>query len=278
MKVLYVTDIHGVKWKYDRIYEIASESNVDIVINGGDMLPTRPNFFIQDIFIETFLKEQFQAFDSEGIYYLFMPGNDDLIIHDDLLEDSSDEFKFVHNIAQKKYEVNKYEFIGMNWVTDFPFGLKDRARMDTNSFNFPKPIGKPILSTENGVKPIDDWFSYARSLPTIKEELKTLPVPENLDKSIYVIHSPPTNLSLDVCSDKSEVGSKAVYDFLKQWQPLLSLHGHIHESPAISNVWYNKIGNTVCIQPGQTDIHERYMFYVLIELETMDIERRILEK
>lgn len=278
MKLLYVTDLHGVKWKYERIYEIAISSGIDILIDGGDMLPTRPNFFIQDKFILEFFEPYFTQIDAQNMYYLFMPGNDDLIIHDDLLDEIANKYKFIQNIQQRLYKINEFEFIGMNWVTDLPFGLKDRVRMDTNDFKFPRQIGKPIISTKNGLKTIDDWFAYARTLPTIKEELENLVLPENMEKSIYVIHMPPSDVSLDVCRDTRRVGSKAIYEFLKIHQPLLSLHGHIHESPEVSNIWFNKIGKTTCIQPGQSDYYEDYLVYVIIDLDTMNIFRKRVEK
>ena len=41
------------------------------------------------------------------------------------------------------------------------------------------------------------------------------------------------------------VGSKSVRKFIEKYQPLIGLHGHIHESFAS-----DKIGNTVVVNPG----------------------------
>jgi Icc-related predicted phosphoesterase len=41
------------------------------------------------------------------------------------------------------------------------------------------------------------------------------------------------------------VGSKAVRRAIETYQPILSLHGHIHESRGVAT-----IGRTVCINPG----------------------------
>jgi Icc-related predicted phosphoesterase len=41
------------------------------------------------------------------------------------------------------------------------------------------------------------------------------------------------------------VGSIAVRDFIEQRQPLLGLHGHVHESKA-----GQRIGSTLCLNPG----------------------------
>ena len=75
MNFLYVTDLHGIQWKYDRILEVAKSLKVKAVINGGDMLPM-VNFMKQDKFILAFLDNYFSKFDFEGIYYVCMLGND----------------------------------------------------------------------------------------------------------------------------------------------------------------------------------------------------------
>jgi uncharacterized protein len=43
------------------------------------------------------------------------------------------------------------------------------------------------------------------------------------------------------------VGSTAVRQFIEEWMPILSLHGHIHESRGAVS-----IGDTVAINPGST--------------------------
>ena len=276
MKILYVTDLHGADWKYDRIFEAAKTMKVDMVLNGGDMMPLRGNLLHQDRFIIDFLDEYFSNFNSEKIYYITMLGNDDLQKFDDFFQKTCDKYKYIINIGNSIFEFNSYEFIGFFLVPDLPFALKDRARKDAKKFEFPKQFGKPVISTSKGWIKIDDWFSYADTLPTIEDEINDLVRPSNMEKAIYIIHTPPSNLSLDVCHDGRKVGSKAVYEFLKKNQPLLSFHGHIHESCEVSGKWYNKIGRTLCIQPGQSHYHEKYLIYALIDLETMEFERKII--
>jgi len=104
---------------------------------------------------------------------------------------------------------------------------------------------------------------------TIEADLKRLVRPKCMTQSIYVIHMPPYRLGLDECGDGAKVGSKAVYDFLLECQPKLSLHGHIHESPEVSGRWYAKLGRTICIQPGQLGP----LTYVTIDLRTMEFDR-----
>lgn len=79
-------------------------------------------------------------------------------------------------------------------------------------------------------------------------------------RAIVNFHCPPYGSGLDVAPELDEtlkpvirggrpsfisVGSKAVRDAIKQYQPVAGLHGHIHESRAVQ-----KIGRTVCLNPG----------------------------
>jgi len=279
MKLLYVTDIHGIEWKHNKIFQLASSLKPDVVINGGDMLPFKGNLLHQDKFITGFLDKYFSRFESIKMYYLGLLGNDDLRIFDNLFQKTCDKYSYVANIAQRKFQIegSKYEFIGMNWVSDLSFGLKDRARKDTPDFKHPKQIGRQYLSTPNGFKRLEDWISYAESLPTIEDELRNLVKPSDMSNTIYGFHNPPANLELDMTHDGKKVGSKSEYRFLKENQPKLSLHGHIHESPDVSDTWFSQLGNTICIQPGQFRQNEDSLIYVLIDLETMNIERKIIK-
>lgn len=271
MKIIFVTDLHGSQWKYDCLFQKAQAFQADVVINGGDLLPKNGNLFAQGEFITNYLDRHFAQFDAVGIYYLCYFGNDDLRIFLDLFEATCDKYEFVIDLAQRKFAIGDFEFVGMNWVVDYPFRLKDWCRMDTKDYVFQKQFGTGLLSTPNGWEELGDWFTYARTLPTIEDELNQLVRPHNIEQSVYVIHMPPARLGLDKCGHGSEVGSEAVYNFLQKNQPKLSLHGHIHESPETSRKWWAKVGSTVCIQPGQLTPFT----YVTINLQTMKFDRHI---
>lgn len=95
--------------------------------------------------------------------------------------------------------------------------------------------------------------------------MKNLVRPKDISKAVYIIHMPPARLGLDKCSHGAEVGSQAVYHFIEEHQPLLTLHGHIHESPQMTGKWFNELGRTVCIQPGQLG----ELSYAIIDLDQM---------
>jgi Icc-related predicted phosphoesterase len=89
------------------------------------------------------------------------------------------------------------------------------------------------------------------------------------------MHMPPANLGLDHCMNGDKVGSRAIHEFIKKKQPLLTLHGHIHESPDVSGKWQAKLGETLCIQPGQYGQLEDFV-YAVIDLDKMQCERFVV--
>jgi Icc-related predicted phosphoesterase len=79
-------------------------------------------------------------------------------------------------------------------------------------------------------------------------------------RSVFNLHVPPIRTSLDRAPALDETlkpvvrggsvamtaaGSQAVRDVIERYQPLVGLHGHIHESRGVA-----KVGKTVCINPG----------------------------
>jgi Icc-related predicted phosphoesterase len=272
MRILFVTDLHGNIAKYRRVFEAAIKHGVAAVVNGGDMLTLDGDLHgTQRDFIEGFLSPYFAGYEKTGIHHIGFLGNDDLKIHDDYFDETCRKYKHVVNLAQRRFELNDYEFIGMNWVADYPFRLKDRCRRDGPGYVFQEQFGTGLLSTPECFRELEDWPAYAAKLPAIEDELAALPKPAAAGSAIYVIHTPPFGLGLDVISSGEKVGSQAVSRFIGKMQPLLTLHGHIHESPAISGIWKAKIGETVCIQPGQMKANT--LSYALIDLESMEMER-----
>lgn len=272
MKLVYVTDIHGNEAKFLRVLGAAKEKDAAAVINGGDMLCLDDDLHrTQKEFIEGFLDNHFAEYEKAGIFHLGYLGNDDLRIHDACFDGICAKHGHAINLAQMMFELGGFEFIGMNWVADYPFRLKDRCRKDRKDFVFERQLGSGLLSAEEGFKELSDWPAYVSTLPAIEQEIESLPKPKDTRKAVYVIHMPPARVGLDVCSDGREIGSQAIYGFIERTQPLLTLHGHIHESPSRSGVWRADIGETVCVQPGQLRAHT--LSYALIDLETMRMER-----
>ena len=83
---------------------------------------------------------------------------------------------------------------------------------------------------------------------------------KDMSRCIFNLHCPPYGTTIDQAPKLDEnqqpklgpsgtvmesVGSTAVAESIKNHQPLVGLHGHIHESRGIC-----RIGRTVCVNPG----------------------------
>jgi Icc-related predicted phosphoesterase len=275
LKILSTSDIHGDEYQYSLLKKEAQRHQADVVIIAGDLFPKlNPIFKRQPKFIKHLEKEYFPFWEKNKIHLVLYMGNDDLRIYDQMFDDVCSKFEFVHNLPRRKITICGHEVIGFDLVADYPFGLKDRCRMDKLNFVFPIQYGHPAYSTEKanggGWEDIEDWVSLAQDLPTIEDELKALVRPTNMKKAIYAIHMPPTGVNLDVCSAGDRPGSKAVTEFLVREQPLLSLHGHIHESYYMTGIWKAQIGDTTAIQVGQYGCR---LSYAVIDTETMEMHR-----
>ncbi|MEW6720420.1 MAG: metallophosphoesterase [Thermodesulfobacteriota bacterium] len=270
---LFVTDLHGHRKKYERTFTYAKEAGAGLVINGGDISPSGHRREDQERFYREFLGDCFARYQEAGIRYLTVTGNDDLGSLDGLLDELCAKTPLVTHISRRMAEVDGYSFIGLDLVTDFPFRLKDRARRDAAGHVFGRQFGCGIVSTPDGFREIPDWPEHAATLPTLAEELDALPKPPDPLRAVYVLHGPPSGVGLDKIRGGGGVGSPATLEFLKMEQPLLSLHGHIHESPEVSGLWRTKIGRTVCIQPGQAS---EELTVVVGRLDDMSFERKTL--
>jgi uncharacterized protein len=100
---------------------------------------------------------------------------------------------------------------------------------------------------------LDEEEIYSRLRP-LADQL------EKPERAIFNIHVPPWESSLDTAFEVDEelryvtrggrphevpTGSRAVRQLIEETQPVLSLHGHIHESKGVT-----RIGRTVAINPG----------------------------
>jgi len=105
---------------------------------------------------------------------------------------------------------------------------------------------------------------------------------QNVDRSLFCLHCPPYESQIDQAPllDKDlrpvmeggrpkliPVGSKSVRAIIEKYQPLLGLHGHIHECRGFMN-----IGRTRCMNPG-SEYTEGILSAYLIEIDGEKIKR-----
>lgn len=252
MKIMYATDLHGHKWKYKKILEILDH---DMLIIGADILPkhTDDNHYHQKKFILEYLPK---FFDQVKVPMIIDFGNDDFFCFYGEFKNVIHRYNNVYCSHLKEVKINDISFIGMHFVPDYPFGLKDWCRRDGDRFEDPQQIGHPVTAVNHGYFPIIDLYDYLRRRISIDDALEKIKSP-NKKNVVYLIHSPPRTIGLDVTGNRQFVGSMAVTKFLIKNKPLLSLHGHIHESPWISGISINSlVKGTVQIQPGQRGGHK----------------------
>lgn len=156
--------------------------------------------------------------------------------------------------------------------TNFKNGYKTRSDASTC-------LSDDQISNAVDYDRIYNWLEYSRTeLPHMCDVLKKLPLPDDRQKAVYVMHMPPAGLRLGQLRYQDlDIGSVDIYEFLKEKQPLLSLHGHIHESPDTEKgKWINQIHQTTCIQTGQTELNDKYMVYAEIDLQEKKYERKVI--
>jgi Icc-related predicted phosphoesterase len=92
---------------------------------------------------------------------------------------------------------------------------------------------------------------------TIREDLDALFGDEDAARAIFLCHAPPYRSKLDRAALDGRfvdhapldvhIGSIAVSRFIEARQPLIGLHGHVHESARLTGDWRDRIGRTLCL-------------------------------
>jgi len=104
----------------------------------------------------------------------------------------------------------------------------------------------------------------------------------NVDRSVFCLHCPPYESQIDNAPQLNAdftpvmeggrpkiipVGSKSVRAIIEKYQPLLGMHGHIHECRG-----WMKIGRTQCMNPG-SEYTEGILSAYLIEIDGQKIRK-----
>jgi len=137
---------------------------------------------------------------------------------------------------------------GYACIPPSPFLLKDWERYDVSRF-----VDPGCISPEEGQYSTQislDEFRFR----TIQDDLDALAEGVDFSNAVVIFHSPPYRSKLDRAAldgmiiDNApldvHVGSIAIRRFIEARQPLVTLHGHIHESARLSGAWQERIGRT----------------------------------
>jgi Icc-related predicted phosphoesterase len=180
------------------------------------------------------------AVDVTEVDTIVMPGNDDDPEVDDVIKSFRDK--------------------GIRWCLG---GVTKVLGADMISLDYvnPTPWDTPREDTEKGLK------------KRIEHLVANLDDPA---RSIFNLHAPPYGTMLDLAPELDpnkkpvtvagqvnfvHVGSKAVRDAIEKYQPMIGLHGHIHESSG-----HDRIGKTIVVNPG-SEYGEGILRGYVVEIE-----------
>jgi Icc-related predicted phosphoesterase len=183
-----------------------------------------------------------------NITLYFMAGNDDLYSIDKVIA----EFKSVRDPDMQHFEVDGgYELVGLSNANLTPW------------------LCARDIAEEELARKLDELAGMIRD-------------PAH---TICLLHVPPYRSGLDTCPDLDKnlkiitqggqvvmksAGSTAVKKFIEKVQPMLSLHGHIHESPG-----HVRSGRTLMINAG-SEYAEGIMKAAIVNLENGKVKGHML--
>jgi len=183
-----------------------------------------------------------------GLHLYFMPGNDDIFAIDPAIEG----YEHIHNPDGRRFWLDDdHELVGLSYANMTPWHCA-------------RDVEEEVLQQR------------------LTDLARLLEAPE---RAVMAIHVPPYDSGLDVCPELDEnlqivhrggqvlmkpVGSTAVRQAIEKIQPLLSLHGHIHEAPG-----HTRIGRTLCINAG-SEYAEGILKAAIINLERDRVKGHVL--
>ena len=279
-RVFFVTDLHGSELCFRKFISAVSVYNADVAIALGDLAGKMVvpifdngnntyscNFLAQDIQMnnKTELDTQIGKINAIGFY----PYVTDKKEADHLRENQDEVMDIFHRLINERLQ---------HWID-----LANEKLKSSKSIIFMAPgnddplemdeiLDKSVVMKPCTMRNVDvlgyEMITIAHTSPTPwdtprewKEEEMAVQIDKlagtikNMEKAIFNFHDPPYGTMLDYApklkdmrqsaGEVEHVGSKAVSDKIKQYQPFVGLHGHIHESRAAQ-----KIGRTFCINPG----------------------------
>ncbi|MEW6252782.1 MAG: metallophosphoesterase [Planctomycetota bacterium] len=276
----FVSDLHGRTERYAKLLRCVERERPGAVLLGGDLLPHGSRSHGADDFVRDYLAAEFERLRRHlGPAYprvLLILGNDDY---------RSAEPEFVRlagrglweYIAERRVECDGHDVYGYPFVPPTPFLLKDWERYDTGRY-----VDPGCVPPEEGVRSVPAPENAILNA-TIADDLTRLVAERDVHQAVFLFHSPPHQTKLDRAALDGRmvdhapvdvhVGSIAIQRFIAERQPLLTLHGHIHESARLTGAWSDRIGRTWCFSAAH---HGRELALVRLDPDEPEQAQRAL--
>ena len=256
MRCFFASDLHGRVDRYRKLFRLIERERPDAVFLGGDLLPTpldsgwssEPGLtdFVRD-FLAAELEKLSLTLGEVYPRVLVILGNDDPRYEEKAFMRAGDRgiWEYIHNL---KVTVDGVPIYGYAYVPPTPFLLKDWERYDVS-----RHVDVGCVSPEEGRRTVPVSAREVR-YATIEKDLEGLTGDDDLERAVFLFHSPPYRTKLDRAAldgrmvDHAPVdvhcGSVAIRRLIEKRQPLITLHGHIHESAELTGSWRDHIGRT----------------------------------
>jgi len=282
--IFFATDIHGSDICWSKFLNAGKFYNADQLILGGDMTGKAVVPFVHQggsNYRITLLEQVFNTTNDEELqdmtkrvrsrgYYPYMTTPDEIAeLEKDPAKVSRIFLQEVLKVVQQWMDLADKKLGGTDMKVYCCPGNDDMDEVDeiVRSSKHVVLAEGQVTTLKDGREMIASGWSNRTPWDTHREEdesqLKVryeamtsrLKDPHN---AIFNIHVPPYKSNLDEAPELDEnlrpkmagqalkpVGSTALREAIEQVQPLLGLHGHIHEGRGVS-----RIGKTLCINPG----------------------------
>jgi Icc-related predicted phosphoesterase len=254
---LFASDLHGDRERYNKLLRIISKEEPQAVFIGGDLLPSALKAlssdeaaigdFIRDYLLAEMISLKRQMKEAYPRVFIIMGNDDGRLVESALVEaETLGLWEYVH---MRRVLFGAYPVYGYSYVPPTPFLFKDWERYDVSRF-----VDPGCISPEEGMRSIEVDVTQERHA-TIQGDLDRLAVDDGLENAIFLFHAPPYKTKLDRAALDGKtvdqipldlhIGSIAIRRFIEVRQPLLTLHGHVHESAHLTGSWRDLVGRTV---------------------------------
>lgn len=283
-RLFFATDVHGSEICWKKFLNAGKFYNADVLILGGDMtgkalvpIQQQPDGTWKGVLLqqEFLLKNEDEVRDFEKRvgsrgYYPFRATADMMQeFHAD--PKKVDEFfnkemlrvvgVWMELADQKLADTNIRCFVSPGNDDDFTVDdMVKQAKRVTLAEDKCVELGDGFRMVSTGWSNVTPWKTHREaSEPDLAKKIEAmLPHGANMQQMVFNFHCPPYGSNLDEAAMLDDdlnvvdagrslvpVGSKAVRDAILKYQPILSLHGHIHEGKGTA-----RLGKTLAINAG----------------------------
>lgn len=309
-RIFYAGDVHGSRVCWKKFINAAAHYPADALVMGGDLTGKALVPIVREgdgsyrarvigewrvARTAEELDQLQQAISTSGMYALIVDQEEARGLHEDSAKRDRafekallDELRLWIEFADERLsgtEARAYVIPGNDdpWSIDEVLASGTRVDACDETVRMVGPHEMVSFGYSNRTpwktpRELDEDEIYLR----LKRLVDQLEAPE---RAIFNIHVPPWESSLDTAYEVGEdlryvtkggrpheiaTGSPAVRQIIEETQPLLSLHGHIHESKGVT-----RIGHTVAINPG-SDYGSGHLDGCLVHLAADRVVNRYL--